>query len=109
MAAAAAALLAPLSVALALLFLGVVVFVSLLCPWWLVRIHKFKAKINGPWDEAVPHVPTALLNGNGGVPGPPGTHVGAGVATAAVAGMLGCGGWTQGQLARLTATTSGLE
>jgi hypothetical protein len=22
----------------------------------LVRIHKYKAKINGPWDEAVPHI-----------------------------------------------------
>ena len=26
---------------------------------WLVSIHKFKAKINGPWDEAVPHLPTS--------------------------------------------------
>eukprot|EP00890_Picochlorum_soloecismus_P004289 jgi/Picsp_1/4861/NSC_02226-R1_phosphatidylinositol n-acetylglucosaminyltransferase subunit c len=25
-----------------------------LCPMWLVRIEKFKANINGPWDEAVP-------------------------------------------------------
>lgn len=24
------------------------------CPMWLVRIQKFKANINGPWDEAVP-------------------------------------------------------
>lgn len=29
-------------------------FITLLCPMWLVRIQKFKAKINGPWDEAVP-------------------------------------------------------
>lgn len=24
------------------------------CPWWLLQTEKFKAKINGPWDEAVP-------------------------------------------------------
>lgn len=28
--------------------------VTLLCPMWLVRIHKFKAQINGPWDQADP-------------------------------------------------------
>jgi phosphatidylinositol glycan class C protein len=27
------------------------------CPAVLIRIHKFKANINGPWDEAVPHLP----------------------------------------------------
>lgn len=53
MAAAAAALLAPLSVLLTAVFLVKVIFVSFICPWWLVHIHKFKAKINGPWDEAV--------------------------------------------------------
>jgi phosphatidylinositol glycan class C protein len=61
MAAAAAALLARLSPALACVFVGLVLFVSLACPWWLVHIHKFKAKINGPWDEAVPQVPTHLM------------------------------------------------
>lgn len=66
MAAAAAALLAALSARAAALFCAAVLFVSLLCPLWLVRIHKFKAKINGPWDEAVPHVPTHLLVGGGG-------------------------------------------
>ena len=54
MALAAAALLLPLSAPLAALFLSAVVGVSGICPRWLVRIHKFKAKINGPWDEAVP-------------------------------------------------------
>ena len=34
-----------------LCFLMLIVF---LCPMWLVRIQKFKANINGPWDEAVP-------------------------------------------------------
>ncbi|GBF92993.1 phosphatidylinositol N-acetylglucosaminyltransferase subunit C [Raphidocelis subcapitata] len=66
MAAAAAALLAPLSPALACVFGGLVLFVSLACPWWLVHIHKFKAKINGPWDEAVPQVPTHLMEAGGG-------------------------------------------
>ena len=26
------------------------------CPFWLVRIHKFKAHIAGPWDEAAPQL-----------------------------------------------------
>ena len=47
-------LLWPLSRWLAALFLSSILAVSFLCPRWLVSIHKFKAKINGPWDEAVP-------------------------------------------------------
>lgn len=35
-------------------------FISLLCPMWLVRIQKFKAKINGPWDEAQPKLSASL-------------------------------------------------
>jgi len=27
---------------------------------WLVRVHKFKAQMNGPWDEAVPKMSLAL-------------------------------------------------
>ena len=53
-------LLAPLSPVLMSAFLAAVLFVSLLCPFWLVRIHKFKAKINGPWDEAVPELLSSL-------------------------------------------------
>ena len=30
--------------------------VVVLCPMWLVRIEKFKAHINGPWDEAIPQI-----------------------------------------------------
>ena len=48
--------LLPLPLPLPALLLAAVVFVSLVCPYGLVRIHKFKAKINGPWDEAVPHM-----------------------------------------------------
>jgi phosphatidylinositol glycan class C protein len=60
MVAAAGGLLAPLSRALLAAYAAGVVFVSLVCPAWLVSIHKFKNKINGPWDEAVPAMPTAL-------------------------------------------------
>lgn len=27
----------------------------------LISIHKFKAKINGPWDEAIPYIPSELV------------------------------------------------
>ena len=60
----AMALLAPLSVVLMFAFLAAFLFVSLLCPFWLVRIHKFKAKINGPWDEAVPELLSTLEDMN---------------------------------------------
>lgn len=86
MAAAAAALLAPLSGALAGLFAAGVMSVSLLCPWALVRIHKFKAKINGPWDEAVPHIPTALASGGAGGGG---GRSGAGAAGGGAGGRVG--------------------
>lgn len=36
--------------------LAVLLLVVFLGPMWLVRIEKFKAHINGPWDEAVPHL-----------------------------------------------------
>ena len=60
MAAAAAALLAQQSVLLTSSFCCALVFITLICPMWLVRIHKFKAQINGPWDEAVPHLSRQL-------------------------------------------------
>lgn len=31
-----------------------VLSISFMCPAWLIRIHKYKANINGPWDEANP-------------------------------------------------------
>lgn len=31
-----------------------------LCPWCLLSIGKFKAQINGPWDEAVPQLSATL-------------------------------------------------
>lgn len=53
-------LLLPLSPNLTIVFTFAVVFISFLSPRWLVRIHKFKAKINGPWDEAVPVIPSSI-------------------------------------------------
>jgi phosphatidylinositol glycan class C protein len=60
MALAALALLLPLSRVLSGAFAAAVAGVTLVCPYWLVHIQKFKAKINGPWDEAVPKLATTL-------------------------------------------------
>ncbi|PIA59315.1 hypothetical protein AQUCO_00400306v1 [Aquilegia coerulea] len=32
--------------------LGLLVFVMVLCPYWLIKIQGYKFEINGPWDEA---------------------------------------------------------
>ena len=56
MALGAGAELGAVSAVLAALYAATLVFLGLLCPLWLVRAHKFKAKINGPWDEAVPRL-----------------------------------------------------
>ncbi|CAD7703032.1 unnamed protein product [Ostreobium quekettii] len=55
-------LVAPLSPVLTVLYCLTVLLVSFVCPLALVRLHKFKAKINGPWDEAVPSVPVRLVH-----------------------------------------------
>ncbi|XP_020084190.1 phosphatidylinositol N-acetylglucosaminyltransferase subunit C [Ananas comosus] len=34
------------------LLLALLVFVSVVCPYWLIRIQEYKFEINGPWDEA---------------------------------------------------------
>ncbi|XP_050232012.1 phosphatidylinositol N-acetylglucosaminyltransferase subunit C [Mercurialis annua] len=34
------------------LFLCLLVFVSIVCPYWLIKIQEYKFEINGPWDEA---------------------------------------------------------
>ncbi|PRW60685.1 phosphatidylinositol N-acetylglucosaminyltransferase [Chlorella sorokiniana] len=56
MAGTAGALLSRHSPLLTSAFGCALAFITLVCPWWLVRIHKFKAAINGPWDEAVPRL-----------------------------------------------------
>ena len=61
LAAAATALLLPLSRASAAAFAAALLVISFGCPAALIRIHKYKAKITGPWDEAVPHVPRELV------------------------------------------------
>ncbi|VVA40007.1 PREDICTED: phosphatidylinositol [Prunus dulcis] len=33
-------------------FLGLLVFVTVVCPYWLIRMQEYKFEINGPWDEA---------------------------------------------------------
>ncbi|XP_006647535.1 phosphatidylinositol N-acetylglucosaminyltransferase subunit C [Oryza brachyantha] len=35
-----------------ILLLVLLVFISILCPYWLIRIQEYKFEINGPWDEA---------------------------------------------------------
>ncbi|XP_065871358.1 phosphatidylinositol N-acetylglucosaminyltransferase subunit C [Euphorbia lathyris] len=34
------------------LLLGLLVFVNVVCPYWLIKIQEYKFEINGPWDEA---------------------------------------------------------
>lgn len=34
------------------LLLALLVFVSVVCPYWLIKIQEYKFEINGPWDEA---------------------------------------------------------
>ncbi|KAK1556186.1 hypothetical protein Q3G72_030962 [Acer saccharum] len=34
------------------LLLGLLVFVNVVCPYFLIRIQEYKFEINGPWDEA---------------------------------------------------------
>lgn len=42
----------PLHRLLFLVFGGLQVFIVVVCPCWLIRIHEYKFEINGPWDEA---------------------------------------------------------
>lgn len=45
-------LIFPLSRLAFVLFVTVIVFITLVCPYWLIRIQEYKFEINGPWDEA---------------------------------------------------------
>jgi phosphatidylinositol glycan class C protein len=45
-------LIFPLSRLVFVLFITVIVFITLVCPYWLIRIQEYKFEINGPWDEA---------------------------------------------------------
>ncbi|KAK4754539.1 hypothetical protein SAY87_002643 [Trapa incisa] len=33
-------------------FLVLLIFVTIVCPYWLIMIQEYKFEINGPWDEA---------------------------------------------------------
>eukprot|EP00898_Chlorokybus_atmophyticus_P006717 jgi/Chlat1/7046/Chrsp56S06717 len=56
MAIGTAVLLLPLSQLLTTLYAVVIAFVTFVCPFWLIRIQKYKHQINGPWDEAKPQI-----------------------------------------------------
>lgn len=45
-------LIFPLNRLALVLFVAVVIFIMLVCPYWLIRIQEYKFEINGPWDEA---------------------------------------------------------
>lgn len=49
------AMMARVSAVATAVHLAACAFVCFGAPAWLVRIQKFKAQINGPWDEAVPN------------------------------------------------------
>ena len=34
------------------LLLGLLVFVTVVCPYWFIRMQEYKFEINGTWDEA---------------------------------------------------------
>ncbi|KAG0454096.1 hypothetical protein HPP92_025400 [Vanilla planifolia] len=41
-----------LHVMLFIILLCLLVFISIVCPYWLIRIQEYKFEIHGPWDEA---------------------------------------------------------
>lgn len=44
-------------------YVAAVIFITLVCPYWLIRIQKYKNTIHGPWDEAVPSSSVMLFKG----------------------------------------------
>ena len=45
-----------LSVSVASVYVLLLYFLTFVCPLCLMRVQKYKAQINGPWDEAVPSI-----------------------------------------------------
>jgi len=41
-----------ISTTVAVLYVSGILFITFVCPLWLVFIQKYKNEINGPWDEA---------------------------------------------------------
>ena len=52
--------LSPIAAVVGHTYVAAVLFITFLCPMWLVKVHKYKAKINGAWDEAVPSIALKL-------------------------------------------------
>eukprot|EP00252_Welwitschia_mirabilis_P002623 TRINITY_DN12569_c0_g1_i1.p1 TRINITY_DN12569_c0_g1~~TRINITY_DN12569_c0_g1_i1.p1 ORF type:complete len:314 (+),score=35.32 TRINITY_DN12569_c0_g1_i1:290-1231(+) len=46
------ALIYPLHRLLFSLFVGLILFIVVACPYWLVKAQEYKFEIKGPWDEA---------------------------------------------------------
>eukprot|EP01018_Ginkgo_biloba_P031310 Gb_19742 [translate_table: standard] len=46
------ALIFPLHRLVFVLFIGLLVFVTIVCPYWLIKVQEYKFEIKGPWDEA---------------------------------------------------------
>lgn len=61
--AAAAGLLAPLAASASAAFVAAAAALAFAAPACLVRMHKFKAQINGPWDEAAPRLGSLVREG----------------------------------------------
>ena len=41
----------------ACIYIFAVIFISIVCPFWLKYLQRYKAIIHGGWDEAIPGVP----------------------------------------------------
>ncbi|XP_062003708.1 phosphatidylinositol N-acetylglucosaminyltransferase subunit C-like [Rosa rugosa] len=46
------ALVYTLHLFLFVMFLGLLIIVSVVCPYWLIQMQEYKFEIHGPWDEA---------------------------------------------------------
>ncbi|KAM5550426.1 phosphatidylinositol N-acetylglucosaminyltransferase subunit C-like [Rosa sericea] len=46
------ALVYTLHLFLFVMFLGLLIIVSAVCPYWLIQMQEYKFEIHGPWDEA---------------------------------------------------------
>ncbi|CAO3694992.1 unnamed protein product [Rhizopus microsporus] len=44
----------PISRAVAFIYILGFIFLTFICPYWLIFIQKYKNEIHGPWDEARP-------------------------------------------------------
>ncbi|ERN09714.1 hypothetical protein AMTRI_Chr08g202240 [Amborella trichopoda] len=46
------AIIFPINRLVFVIFLGLLLFVTVVCPYWLIRMQEYKFEIEGPWDEA---------------------------------------------------------